>query len=470
MIKKNDIVCLEIVDIGQDGYGIGKYSDGELKNFVIYVPFVAVGDKIRCKILKVLSSYAFGKVEEIIVKSPHRIEPDCKSFGKCGGCVFRHIDYEAELEYKKNSVVQAYKREFGSDFDIKINEVKPSEQTEGYRNKVEYPISVEGKCSFYAKKSQRTVDIVGCKLQDASFEQIVKAFEGYVSEFNVSVYDEQTKKGVLRHLFLRIGENSGDISVCVVANKKKIPFEEELVKRMSEINGVKSLWLNCNTKDTNVILSDDYRLIWGEKYIIDDMCGVKVRISPQSFYQINKRQAQKLYSDALEMAGEYNNLLDLYCGIGCIGLCAAKKAKRVLGVEIVPEAIEDAKAIAKINNIENAQFYTSDANRLSEVLKEADFVPDTVVVDPPRKGLDEETIRAILKINPKKIVYISCNPHTQSRDVKKFSECGYEIKEIAPYDMFPRTYHVETIALLSREKVDEHIYFDVNVQNLPKTV
>lgn len=450
MIKKNDTAVLDICDITGEGYGVGKYSDDDMKDFVTYVPFCAVGDRIKCKFLKVLSSYAFGKADGIISPSADRIENDCPSFGKCGGCTYRHVSYEAELKYKQGAVVQAYRRAFGKDGFPSVEKTVASPVSEAYRNKVEYPVGKDGKCGFYMKKSHRSISVSDCRLQHPAFARIVKEFEKYVADFKVASYDEESKKGILRHLYLRIAEATGEICVCVVANAKKLPAEEELVKRMSSLSGVASIFINCNREDTNVILSDDYRLLWGKEYITDKMCSLRVRISPQSFYQVNKAQAERIYSDALALAGDGGKLLDLYCGIGIIGLCKAKNFEKVVGVEIVPEAIEDAKAIAKDNGIENAEFYTSDAKRLSSVLKSADFIPDTVIVDPPRKGLGEETVKALLELGVKNIVYISCNPSTQAKDAKALTDGGYEIKRIIPYDMFPRTHHVESVACLTR--------------------
>lgn len=450
MIKKNDTAVLDICDVTGEGYGVGKYSDGDMKDFVTYVPFCAVGDRIKCKFLKVLSSYAFGKAEEILSPSPDRTENDCEVFGKCGGCSYRHVSYEAELRYKQNTVRQAYRRAFGKESFPSVDATVPSPETEGYRNKIEYPIGADGKCGFYMQKSHRTVKVDGCKLQHPAFAPIVAEFERYASDFAVAPYDEESGRGILRHLYLRIAEATGQVCVCVVANTKKLPAEQELVKRMSAIDGVKSIYLNANLKNTNVILSDDYRLLWGEKYISDEMCSLRVRISPQSFYQVNRAQAQRIYRDALTLAGTGGKLLDLYCGVGIIGLCRAREFERVVGVEIVPEAIEDARAIAAENGIENAEFYTSDAKMLSEVLKGADFIPDTVIVDPPRKGLGKETVTALLALGVPRIVYISCNPSTQAADARALCDGGYRLEKITPYDLFPRTKHVESVVSLTR--------------------
>ncbi len=451
MIKKNDEAVLEICDITGEGYGVGKYSDGEVKDFVPYVPFCAVGDRIRCKFLKVLSSYAFGKAEEIITPSHDREENDCEVFGKCGGCTYRHVSYEAELLYKQNAVVQAYRRVFGKDGFPNVEKTVASPIIEGYRNKVEYPIGKDGKCGFYMKKSHRSICVDDCKLQNPAFAKIVEEFEKYVTDFAVTPYDEESGKGLLRHLYLRIAEATGEVCVCVVINGKKLPAEDEFIKRISALSGVTSIYLNYNRKNTNVILSDDYRLLWGEKYITDEMCSLRVRISPQSFYQVNRAQAQRIYSDALALAGEGGKLLDLYCGIGIIGLSRAKDFEKIVGVEIVPEAIEDAKAIAKENGIENAEFYTSDAKNLKKALEGAHFAPDTVIVDPPRKGLGEETVAALLSLGVPKIVYVSCNPFTQAKDAKALCDGGYKIESITPYDMFPKTHHVECLICLQKQ-------------------
>lgn len=442
MIKKNGAAILEICDVTSEGFGVGKYTDEDVKDFVTYVPFTAIGDRIRCKFLKVLSSYAFGKTDELLCPSPDRVQNDCTAFGKCGGCTYRHVSYEAELKYKQGSVDQAYRRAFGKDGFPSVEATVPSPSVEGYRNKVEYPIGKDGKCGFYMKKSHRSIGVSGCKLQNAAFEAIAMEFEKYVADFGVTPYDEESAKGLLRHLYLRIGESTGDVCVCVVINGKSLPAEDEFVKRMSAHDAVKSIFVNVNRKNTNVILSDEYRLLWGDEYISDEMCGLKVRISPQSFYQVNRRQAERIYSDALSLADKGGKLLDLYCGIGLIGLSRAKDFEKVVGVEIVPEAIKDAEAIARENGIENAEFYTADASRLFAVLEGARFAPDAVIVDPPRKGLGDETVNALLALGVRKIVYISCNPQTQAKDAKALCDGGYKIDRIMPYDMFPRTHHV----------------------------
>ena len=452
MIKKNDEAVLEICDVTGEGFGVGKYTDADTKDFVTYVPFTAIGDRIRCKFLKVLSSYAFGKAEELIAPSADRTENDCAVFGKCGGCAYRHVSYGAELKYKKSAVEQAYRRVFGKDGFPKVADTVASPRTEGYRNKVEYPIGKDGACGFYMKKSHRSVRVENCALQHPAFERIVEEFEKFVAEYSLIPYDEESGKGLLRHLYLRVGEATGEICVCAVINAKKLPHEDEFIKRLSALEGVKSIYINSNCKNTNVILSDDYRLLWGDEYIRDKMCGLFVRISPQSFYQVNRAQAERIYSDALSLAEKGGNLLDLYCGIGLIGLSGARDFKKVVGVEIVPEAIEDAKAIAKANGIENAEFYTSDAKRLSALLGQIGFTPDAVIVDPPRKGLGEETVKALLALGVNKIVYVSCNPSTQAADARALCAGGYRLESITPYDMFPRTHHVESVVCLSREK------------------
>lgn len=452
MIAKNDIITLEIKAVSNEGCGIGRYSDETLKDFVIYVPHTAKGDVIKCRVLKVLKAYAFGKIEEIITPSEDRIEIDCKAFGKCGGCVYRHINYEAELILKKEAVEYAYKCSFGKDSGIKVAETEPSDATEGYRNKVQYPISEDGKCAFFAEKSHRIVKIENCPLQDRRFEKVVSEFENCIRNYGLSAYCEESGKGLLRHLYLRVGTETGDICAAIVANAQKLPCEKEIAERLLKA-GAKSVYLNVNRENTNVILGKEYRLLAGEKFISDTLCGVKMHISPQSFYQVNKHQAEKIYEKAVKLAniGSESNVLDLYCGIGGIAMTAAKYAKEAVGVEIVPEAIADAKRIAEDNKISNVRFFVSDANRLSKVLKEADFTPDTVIVDPPRKGLDDETVNALLSLKPEKIVYISCNPMTQAKNIKKLTETGeYKFDTVYPYDMFPRTAHVETVVLLSR--------------------
>ncbi len=453
MIKKNDIIRLDISAVTNEGFGVGRYSDAELRNFVVYVPYTAVGDTIDCRVVKKLSSYAFGKIESIIIPSPQRIsDADCAAFGKCGGCVYRHISYEAELFYKKQAVEYAYRTAFSNTLPMpEILDTESSPEVTGYRNKVEYPVA-DGKCAFYAPKSHRAVQVENCPLQHKSFAPVVKSFEEYIKESKASCYDENTGKGQIRHLFLRANKDGSNICACVVATDANIPKKELLVSKLSGASGVVSVYLNENPERTNVILGKKFTLLFGEKYIEDELCGIKMQISPQSFYQVNRAQAERLYGYALTLADGAENLLDLYCGIGGIALAAAKKAKRVVGVEIVPEAIADAKRIAAANGIENAEFYTSDANKLFEVLRTANFTPDTVMVDPPRKGLDEATVNALCAILPKRIVYISCNPATQAKNVRDIAEKtngAYTLSAVAPFDMFPRTAHVETVVLMS---------------------
>ena len=458
MIKKNDILELYVDAMSDEGFGICRYTDAELRDFVVYVPFVAVGERIEAVIVKKLSSYAFGKLEKVISPSPARIEPDCRAFGKCGGCAYRHVSYAEELCYKKDSVVSAYRRAFGKDFFVDVADTAASPENEFYRNKVQFPIDEKGKCAFYANRSHRCVDISDCKLQKKAFDPVVRAFERYVSENRISVYNEETGKGLLRHLYLRYGEKHGEVFCCVVANGKKLPNEKELVRLLSEIPEVCGAVLCVNTKNTNVILGDEFRTLFGRPALRDSICGVDVEISAKSFYQVNKKQAEAIYEKACTLAAEADaeKVLDLYCGIGGITFAASKSASEAVGVEIVPEAVEDAKRAAERCGIKNVRFYASDANRLKSVLRSADFCPDTVIVDPPRKGLDGATVDALIELLPERIVYISCNPDTQARNCRDIMEkakavgAEYSLGTVYPYDMFPRTAHVESVVCLAR--------------------
>lgn len=444
-MKKNDELILEINDITREGSGVGKYND-----MVIFVPLTAVGDIVKVKILKVKKSFCYGKAEEILTPSKDRILPDCEVFNKCGGCVYRHLDYSAECNLKENQVFEVMKR-IGKT-DVKPNKIISAENTTHYRNKAQYPVSADGKAGFYAFHSHRIIPCDDCLLQPPIFSPIIKAFEEWIRKFNISVYDETSHKGLLRHIYLRIAEKTEEIMVTAVINGDFLPNSNELIEKLKCVCGdlLKSVQININKSDTNVILGDKCKTLFGEDYITDILCGVKVRLSPLSFYQVNRAMAERLYEKAAEYAEPENKtLLDLYCGAGTIGLSMAKKAKKIIGVEIVAEAVEDAKFNAKANEIENAKFICADAAEAAEQLAKSGISADVVIVDPPRKGCSQELIETISqKFSPEKVVYVSCDPATLARDVEIFSRLGYFLKEYTPVDLFPRTSHVETVALL----------------------
>ena len=465
-MNKNDIIKLEITAVSSDGSGIGRYE-----NKAVFVPLTAIGDQINARILKDKKNLAFGKIEDILSPSRDRIEPDCPSFKSCGGCVWRHINYDAESKIKENKVYEAMRRIGGIDMPPKP--IIKAENTERYRNKAQFPLTPDGSVGFYANHSHRVIPSSDCALQPEVFSSLAAAFKEWVQTFGVSVYSEEHKSGLLRHFYLRIAEATGEIMTVLVINGQDIPEKEKLIELLKTAadGNLKSVMLNINTKDTNVILGEKNILLYGKEYIEDILCGVKVRISPLSFYQVNRQMTEKLYGKAAEYAepeGKY--ILDLYCGAGTIGLSMAKSAAHIIGVEIIPDAVKDAKINAKENGIENAEFICGDASSAALDLKKRNINPDAVILDPPRKGCDSELLSTVAKdFAPERIVYVSCDPATLARDAKILTEQGYKLKEYTPVDLFPRTSHVETVALLSRQKVDEHIYLDVNVQDLPKT-
>ncbi len=448
-IKKNDRINLKIDSCSINGSGVGRY-DG----MAIFVPATAPDDEITAHILKVKKSYAFAKVEEVITPSADRIAPDCPVYLKCGGCVFSHMDYEAEKKIKADHVAECFRRIGG--ISPEFEPIIGSDSDCRYRNKAQYPVATENgeiRTGFYAPHSHRVIHCPDCLLQPEEFKDILAVFSEYIKIYNVSVYDETKNRGLLRHIYIRKGTASGEIMVCAVINGKKLPAEDELVNMLTKKeNAIKSIIINSNTKDTNVILGDKCRTLWGEDCITDILCGLKFRISPLSFYQVNRNQAEKLYNKAAEYASLTGNetLLDLYCGAGTIGLSMAKNAKTVIGVEIVPEAIEDAKINASLNGISNARFICSDAAKAAETLKNEGVKPDVIILDPPRKGCSPEMINTAVEMNPDRIVYVSCDPATLARDCGIFANLGYTAEKATPVDLFPRTGHCETVAILNK--------------------
>ena len=445
-MKKNDEFILDIIDVTTDGSGIGKV-DG----MAVFVPLTAVGDRAKVKILKAKKSYAYGKLISLIKPSKKRIDNDCPCFNQCGGCVFRHISYDAECELKQNKVYENIKRIGGIDLQPQpIIADKPDR----YRNKAQYPISPEYNAGFYAFHSHRIIPCEDCRLQPEIFSQITEAVTKWAKQNDLTVYNETENKGFLRHIYIRKAYKTQEIMVCLVVNGDFLPESDSLVEKLQEICGkdLQSVQININKKDTNVILGDECKTIYGSDYITDILCGVKVRLSPLSFYQVNHTMAEKLYEKAKEYAKpQGKNIIDLYCGAGTIGLSMAKDAKNIIGVEIVPEAISDAKFNAENNGIENARFICADATAAAQQLAKEGITADVVIVDPPRKGCSSEVIETIADhFKPERVVYVSCDSATLSRDIKIFSEKGYKLVEYTPCDLFPRTSHVETVALLER--------------------
>lgn len=445
-MQKNSEIILDITDVTADGNGVGKYE-----GVAVFVPGSAVGDRVKVHIVKVKRSYCFGKVIEVIEESKDRTEVDCPVFSKCGGCVYRHIDYKAEALIKQNRVQETMKRIGG--IDIKAQPILTGAPNR-YRNKAQYPVSQDGSVGFYAVHSHRIIPCDDCMLQPEEFKSIEELFSSFIKEFYVSVYNEETGKGLVRHLYLRKGTATGEIMVALVINGNALPKADVLINNLKNLLGdsLKTVVLNINKENTNVILGRENKVLYGDGYITDILCGNKIRINPLSFYQVNRDMAEVLYKKAEEYTcPEGKAILDLYCGAGTIGLSFANRAKSIIGVEIVKQAIEDAKFNAKLNGIENTDFICGDAKDAAEELDKKGIKPDVVVLDPPRKGCDTQLLSTVADgFSPERIVYVSCDCATLARDCKILKEKGYEVIEYTPVDLFPRTSHVETVALLVR--------------------
>ncbi|HEX3039788.1 MAG TPA: 23S rRNA (uracil(1939)-C(5))-methyltransferase RlmD [Caproiciproducens sp.] len=449
-LKKNDIVELEITGYTAEGSGVGRWQD-----IAVFVPLAAAGDTLSVRILKTAKTYAFGRIEKIIRPSEQRTDAGCVQFSRCGGCVYRHIGYDAELRAKQQRVQDALER-IGGFHNVVLNPIVGAEQSDHYRNKAQIPIGCEGgkiRMGFYASHSHRIISCSECLLQPEAFTAAMNAFQEWAEKSGEDVYNEQTGKGRLRHLYLRQAEATGEIMVCVVVNGNGVHHEPELVELLRKnVPGLKSVIINSNREKTNVILGRKCRTVWGSDYITDILCGLKFNISPMSFYQVNRGQAERLYTIAGKYAGLTGSetLLDLYCGTGTIGLSMADKAKNVIGVEIIEQAVEDAKKNAALNGVENAEFLCMDAAKAADMLANRGVKPDVVVLDPPRKGCDAGLIETVAGMAPQRVVYVSCDPATLARDLKLFAAKGYKTMEATPVDMFPRTAHTEVVCLLER--------------------
>ncbi|MBR0540650.1 MAG: 23S rRNA (uracil(1939)-C(5))-methyltransferase RlmD [Clostridia bacterium] len=447
MLKKNDEIELYIEDFTSEGSGVGHFE-----GMAVFVSGAAAGDKAFVHIIKVKSTYAIGKCIKLLKPSKTRIAPDCEYAGSCGGCAFRHISYEAETAMKKKRVEDAFQRIGG--INKKLDGFIAAENLTRYRNKAEYPVSFEKelKIGFYALHTHRIIDCRDCVLQPEIFADIVAVIRKWTVEFGISIYNSETGNGLLRHIYIRQGAVSKEIMVCLVINGERIPKEAELVKRLCEIPDIKSIVLNINRLNNNVILGEECKTVYGADCIYDELCGVKIRLSPLSFYQVNHAQAEKLYRKAAECAqlDGSQTVLDMYCGAGTIGLSMADKAKNVIGVEIVEPAVRDAKINAGLNGIKNAQFYCADASQAAQMLKEQGIKPDVIVLDPPRKGCSQELVKTVSEMQPDRVVYVSCDPATLARDCKRFGELGYKVEKLTAVDLFPRTVHCEAVALLTK--------------------
>ena len=447
-IQKNQEYVVEIIDNGYEGEGIAK-----INGFTIFVPGTIKGEKVKILIVKVLSSHAFGKVLEILESSESRQEADCTTYKRCGGCNLRHINYQETLKMKQNAVQSLVNKALKTKVEVK--ETIGMENPFHYRNKAQYPIGVnkEGEpvIGVFAQRTHEVIPMEKCLIQNPKSEEIAKTILQFIKDNKISVYNEKTGKGLFRHIVIKVGVKTNQIMCILVVNGKSIPKEAQLVEELtSKFPQIKSIVKNINMKNTNVILGKENVDIYGTGYIEDILGEYTFRISPLSFYQVNPVQAEKLYNLGVEMAQitEQDTVFDLYCGIGTITLFMSKYAKKVYGIEIVEEAIKAAKENAKINNVDNIEFYAGDVEVvLDDLINNKEISADIVMFDPPRKGLDKNSINNILKIKPKKIVYISCNPATLIRDLT-FFEDQYDIKTIVPVDMFPFTSHVECCSVL----------------------
>lgn len=449
-LSKNDKIELTIDALTSEGSGVGRYN-----GLTVFVHGTVPQDKIIAHIIKRSKNYAIGIIDKILCPSPERIESDCPYSKKCGGCSFRHMTYDEELKYKKSRVQDALNR-IGH-LDIKVDEIIGADDLSHYRNKAQYPVDIsdgEMFAGFYAYKSHRIIPCADCKLQPAEFEKGLEAFAKWIESENIISYNEQTGKGLLRHIYFRKGFATGEVMACAVINANSIPNGELLVSLLREkVDGLTSVAVNINKEKTNVILGKETNIIWGEKYIRDNLLGKDFLISPNSFYQVNHNQCEKLYAKAKEFAGltGTETVLDLYCGVGTIGLTMAENVKQLVGIEIIPQAIENAKENAKINHITNAQFICSDAPKGAEILKKQGVNPDIIILDPPRKGCEKSLFDTIEQLSPKKIVYVSCDSATLARDLAILKEKGYEAKKVSAVDMFPRTPHVECVTLIEKD-------------------
>lgn len=457
-LQKNQILTLRIERLSSDGSGVAHSADGE----AVFVPGTAPGDEARVRIVKDCGRYAFGILDELLTPSPDRIPVDCPVAGPCGGCSLRHLDYAAELRAKQESVLDAFRRIGG--LEVPVLDILPSPEVDRYRNKVQFPVGVDKNgvpcIGFYAGRTHRIVPCPDCKLQPSVLNEIGNALCAFFAQQGIRPYDEQSGKGLVRHIFLRRGAHSGQIMVCLVCTRAKLPHAEQLCTALrGQFPAISTILLNVNAKNTNVILGSENHILYGPGYIEDTLCGVPVRLGPLSFYQVNTLAAERLYGVAAQYAQltPDDTLLDLYCGMGTIGLSMAEQCRELIGVEIVPEAIESAKAnAARMGKAVAAKsrFFCADAGQAATQLAAEGLHPDIVMLDPPRKGCDEATLSAVVRMAPRRVVYVSCNPATAARDAAWLEQNGYHAEKVQPVDLFPRTKHCECVIALSKGEID----------------
>ena len=472
-LQKNQVLTLQVERLSSDGSGVAHSPEGE----TVFIPGAAPGDEARVRIVKDCKRYAFGILDEVLTPSPDRIPVDCAVAGPCGGCSLRHLDYAAELRAKQENVADAFARIGG--LDVPVLPIVGSPEIDRYRNKVQFPVGTDkaGRpcIGFYAGRTHRIVPCPDCRLQPGVLNEIGNTLCAFFAEKGIHPYNEETGKGLVRHIFLRRGAHSGQIMVCLVSTRAKLPSAEELCTRLKEaFPDIVTILLNVNAKNTNVILGSETHTLYGQGYIEDTLCGVPVQLGPLSFYQVNTLAAEQLYGIAAEYAQLTSDdlLLDLYCGMGTIGLSMADHCRELVGVEIVPEAIESAKAnAARMGAAVSAKsrFFCADAGQAVAQLAAEGLHPDVVMLDPPRKGCDEATLSAVVRMAPRRVVYVSCNPATAARDAAWLEQNGYHAEKVQPVDLFPRTKHCETVCLLSKLQSKEHIEVDIHMDELDLT-
>ena len=468
--RKNDLVTLEIEDCGIDGEGIGK-ADG----FTVFVKDAVIGDTVTAKIIKAKKNYGYGRLMEVLKPSPYRVELKCEFARQCGGCQLQALSYDQQLVFKTNKV-KGHLERIGGFTDIPMEPIIGMDELFHYRNKAQFPVgrNKEGKIvtGFYAGRTHNIIENRDCALGVAENKEVLDRVIAHMEKYGIEPYNEATGKGLVRHVLIRYGYFTKEVMVCLILNGNKLPKEEQLVKSLCEIPGMTSITINVNKKRSNVILGEEICLLWGQEYITDRIGDISYQISPLSFYQVNPMQTQKLYAKALEYADLHGEetVWDLYCGIGTISLFLAQKAKFVRGVEIVPAAIENAKENAKLNGLENTEFFVGKAEEvLPREYKKNGVYADVIVVDPPRKGCDETLLETMVEMNPERIVYVSCDSATLARDLKYLCERGYELRKVCPVDQFGMTVHVETVVLLSQQKPDDTIEIDLDLDELDVT-
>ena len=468
--RKNDIVTLEIVDCGTDGEGIGK-ADG----FTVFVKDAVIGDTVKAKIMKAKKNYGYGRLMEILKPSPYRVDPICPSARQCGGCQLQAVSYEEQKAFKEKKL-RGHLERIGGFKELPMEPLIGMDEPYHYRNKAQFPVgrNKEGRIvtGFYAGRTHAIIENRDCALGIPQNKEVLDRVIAHMEKYNIAPYDEMTGKGLVRHIFIRYGFFTGELMVCLIINGQDLPHQKEMVEKLGEIPGMTSISLNINKKRNNVILGDKVKTIWGKEYITDKIGDISYEISPLSFFQVNPHQTWKLYSKALEYADLHGEetVWDLYCGIGTISLFLAQKAKFVRGVEIVSAAIEDARRNARLNKIDNVEFFVGKAEEvLPREYEKNGVYADVIVVDPPRKGCDEMLLKTILKMQPKRVVYVSCDSATLARDLRFLCDNGYELKKVYGVDQFPQTVHVETVVLLSQQKPDDTIEIDLDLDELDAT-